>query len=98
MRNTFVHDFAKRPEWSLTTDQGRQAATEFLLELTILSLGITGVFTSIFRISARERFGEELGQGHKLLDQLESHFGATAKKILAGRRQKPLTSQTILKR
>jgi hypothetical protein len=90
MRNTFVHNLSEVPGWNPTTEEGRKVATEFLAELLALALGVTGVSISLFTVSAREEFGEDLIEGNRLVSQLEEHFGSTARKILAGRYRKPV--------
>ena len=89
MRNAFVHDFSEIPGWDLSTERGREIAIEYLVELIALALNVTGVFLSLFTVSAREDFGEELVEGNLLMDKIEKLFAPTARKILAGRNRRP---------
>ncbi len=94
MRNTFVHNLSEVPGWNLRTKEGRKVATEFLIELTMLAFGVTGVFMSLFAVSTKEDFGKDLlregsVEEKRLISILETHFGPTARKILAGRYRKP---------
>jgi hypothetical protein len=56
-----------------------------LAELLVLAFGMIGVFTSLFTVSAKEEFGEDLIEGNRLISLMQEHFGPTARKILAGR-------------
>jgi hypothetical protein len=85
MRNTFIHNISELPGWDVKTDAGREKGIEFLAELLHLALTVTGVFTSLFAISARDELGEELFEGNRLVRLMEEHFGSTARKILAAR-------------
>jgi hypothetical protein len=90
MRNSFVHDLSEVPGWDLSTEEGIKVAWEFLIELAALAVTVTGVFMTLFTVSARERFGAELIEGNRQMSLLEEHFGPTARKILAGRYRKPV--------
>src|ERR1700681_846722 len=61
-----------------------------------MAISVTGVFMSLFTISAREDFGGDLIEGDRLISQLEEHFGPTARKILAGRYRKPVLVQMVI--
>jgi hypothetical protein len=90
MRNTFVHNLSEIPGCDLSTEKGREIVIKYLVELIALAVNVTGVFLSLFTVSAREEFGEVLIEGNLLMSQVEELFGPTARKILARRNRKPV--------
>ncbi len=96
MRNQFVHDLS---DWDLKTAEGRRDAQLFVIELTMLALSTTALFTTVFQVWARDNFDEEFfneveGEQRQLLKMFESQFGGTARKILAGKHSKPAQLRT----
>jgi hypothetical protein len=94
MRNKFIHNPSEIDGWNLQTKEGRLAIRIFLEELSGAAMAITVLFTTLLHVSAKDEFGVDLFEGHD--DQkraiaaiLEKHFGAKARKILAGRYHKP---------
>jgi hypothetical protein len=90
MRNQFVHDLSEVPGWDLKTAEGRIAAQLFVIKLTFAALSITALFTTVFRVWAKDNFDEEFfdeveAKQTQLLTMFEKQFGGTARKILAGK-------------
>src|SRR5206468_917726 len=56
MRNAFVHNHSEIPGWDLKTEEGRDVAWKFLVELAGTSLAITGLFTTLFSASAKDEY------------------------------------------
>jgi hypothetical protein len=94
MRNTFVHNLSEVPGWDLNTEEGRKVARMFLAELAVTAIAITLLFTTLFSVSAKDEYGKDLftqeeKREHEMIELMEKHFGATARKILAGRYRGP---------
>jgi uncharacterized protein YutE (UPF0331/DUF86 family) len=87
MRNVFVHDFSEIDGWNLQTNKGKEKAIEFLVELQMLSLHLSGVFLSLFTVAARQNFGTELFADNEVMKLIEKHCGPIASTILAKRRR-----------
>jgi hypothetical protein len=85
MRNTFIHNLSEVPGWDVRTEEGREVATKFLSELLALAFEVSGVFMSLFTVSAREELGENIIEGNQLMSLIEKQFGPIARKILAAR-------------
>lgn len=94
MRNTFVHNLSEVPGWDLKTEAGREVAKLFLVELMIRSLALTALCGTIFAVSAKDDFNEDLfsdanEEQRRLRQIIEAHYGPLARKILAGRYRQP---------
>jgi len=79
------------PGLDFHTEEGRTVADEFLIELLALAIATTGVFMSVFTISAKEELGEDLTDGNALMTKIEGLFGPTAKQILARKNRRSLS-------
>jgi hypothetical protein len=95
MRNTFVHNLSQVPGWDLKTEKGRDVAALFLIELAYAALGITALFVTLFSISAKDEYGEDLfaqeeKHEHEVMATLEKRLGPMARKLLAGRYHLPV--------
>ena len=94
MRNTFVHKLSEVPGLDLETEKGRAVARMFVGELCMTALFISMLFTTLFSVSAKDDLGADLfrdedEQTQKMAAMLEKLLGEKARKILAGRYQKP---------
>ena len=92
MRNTLVHNLSEVPGWNPRTKKGREAAFKFLVELAMLSFALTGVFTSLLLVSAKDEFGVDMIEEdddpvrQSLARLIEKQFGPTAHMILAAKK------------
>jgi hypothetical protein len=96
LRNTFVHNLSEVPGWDLKTEEGREVATAFLVELGYVSCAITCLFITLFAVSAKDDYGADLYEEaeereRQIVEMLEKNFGTMARKLLAGRYRKPAT-------
>ncbi|WOH50560.1 hypothetical protein [Bradyrhizobium sp. sBnM-33] len=93
MRNKFVHELSDIPGFDLRTEDGRQLAMEFIIELTFLALSTTILFATLYSVWAKDTYNEEFfevegTEAKQLLAMFEERFGTTARTILAGRSSK----------
>lgn len=90
MRNKFVHELSDIRDFDLRKEDGRQAAMEFVVELTFLALSTTILFATVFSVWAKDTYNKEFfevegAEAKQLLAMFEERFGETARKILAGK-------------
>ncbi len=96
MRNKFIHNLKDVPGWDLDTEAGRETAKMFLAELSYSAIAITCLFMTLFSVSAKDDYGEDLFKDHdeeirRRAAAIEEIFGANARKLLAGRYQRPMS-------
>jgi len=98
-RNQFVHNASEVPGWDLKTEEGREAALQFVVELTFAALSITGLGVALFQVRSKDYFGKEFFDAdtlealrserlRELLKVFEDRFGPDARKMLAMRSRK----------
>jgi hypothetical protein len=90
MRNMLVHNVSEVPGWNLSTNEGQQAAMDFLAELAFSALAIMTLFITVSNAWLREQTGEDIfkkEQHRKVGAILEKTFGLRAQKFLEGIRK-----------